>query len=78
MMAANLPLVGSRCYVKSGEGRVVDIQLLQQSATVRLKQDGRIMNVMRSDLFDNEELIDSGGCGTGDGAKSTCGTGSCH
>ena len=75
MMASNMPLVGSRCFVKSGEGRVVDIQLLQQSATVRLKQDGRIMNVMRGDLYDNEDHIDSGGCGSGgDGA---CGTGGC-
>ncbi|NQZ56573.1 MAG: hypothetical protein HRT88_03770, partial [Lentisphaeraceae bacterium] len=56
-----------------GEGRVVDIQLLSQSATVRLKQDGRIVNVMRDELFDNADLIESGGCG----GEGDCGSGSC-
>ena len=75
MMSKNMPLVGSRCFIQGGEGRVVDIQLLSQSATVRLKQDGRIVNVMRDELFDNADLIESGGCG---GEGGSCGSGSCH
>jgi len=73
MMAKELPLVGSRCFVSQGEGRVIDIQLLRQSATVRLKQDGRVLNVLRDDLFDNADLVKSGGCG----GEGSCGSSGC-
>lgn len=73
MIADEMPLVGSRCYVKGGEGRVIDIHLLKASATVRLKQDGRIINVLRDDLSTSADVIESGGCGT----EGDCSTGSC-
>lgn len=73
MIADEMPLVGSRCYVKSGEGRVIDIHLLKESATVRLKQDGRIVNVLRDELSTSADIIQSSGCGT----EADCSTGSC-
>lgn len=76
MIAKEMPLVGSRCYIKGGEGRVIDIQLLKESATVRLKQDGRIINVLREDLEnENQSIAAGGGCGTEGG--DSCGSGSC-
>jgi cell fate regulator YaaT (PSP1 superfamily) len=73
MMTQQLPLVGSRCFVKGGEGRVMDIHLLRQSATVRLKQDGRIVQVMRDQL--SQEPVSKEGCGP-DTSCSTSGCGS--
>ena len=73
MMAENMPLVGSRCFVKEGEGRVVDVHLLKQSATVRLKQDGRVMHVLRENLADNPSIVADGGCGT----EGECATQGC-
>ena len=73
MMAENMPLVGSRCFVCDGEGRVIDIQLLKQSATVRLKQDGRILHVLRDELSENQDVIAKDGCGE----DTECSSGGC-
>ena len=74
MIAETMPLAGSRCFVKGQEGRVIDIQLLKESVTVRLKQDGRIIHIMRDQLDEESASIaTSDGCGT----KGDCGSGGC-
>jgi cell fate regulator YaaT (PSP1 superfamily) len=74
MISEKMPLAGSRCFVKGAEGRVIDIHLLKESVTVRLKQDGRIVNVMREELNNNSESVAAGGgCGT----EGDCGSGGC-
>ena len=51
----------------------VDVQLLKQSATVRLKQDGRVVNVLRENLSENSDILTSSGCGT----EGECSTEGC-
>ncbi len=74
MISDKMPLVGSRCFVKDGEGRIIDIHLLKESATVRLKQDGRVVHVLRDELSMTEEIIQDSGCGSSEG---DCKTGKC-
>ena len=83
MLGEDMPLPGSRAEVKQkGFAQVLDVNLLKKSALVRLKQDGRIVQILREDLekFQNfegqEKSCDCGtSCSTADGECSTGGCG---
>lgn len=49
MLAEDMPLAGSRVVIKGGEGRVVDLNLLKESISVRLKENGKIIHILRKD-----------------------------
>ena len=83
MIAENMPLKGSRCFVAGEEGRVLDRRLLQETLLIRIKQDGRVVNVLRSELdegeFNDDACGDSCGPSSCGSASLDCGSeGSCH
>jgi cell fate regulator YaaT (PSP1 superfamily) len=70
MMASQMPLHGSRCFVDGQEGSIVDRRLLQNTVLVRIKQDGKIVNVPRSEL----ELYEA----NGSTCEDDCGPSACE
>lgn len=85
MLASDMPLPGSRAIVKKhGMVQVLDVNLLKKSALVRLKQDGRVVQILREDLesfqnFDGEKKSCDCGttCSTTESSSSSCGSGAC-
>ncbi len=81
MIQEEMPIMGSRIMVKGQEARVLDTTLINKSMLVRVKQDGRVMNVQREQLDDLVETDSScgddcgdGSCGTGKNDCDTCGS----
>ena len=65
--------------VRGQEAQVLDTTLLNRSVLVRVKQDGRVMNVSREqldELVDTKESACGDDCSTTDSDKS-CSTDDC-
>ena len=62
MISEDMPLHGSKILVRGQEARVLDTTLLNRSVLVRVKQDGRVMNIAREQMDKMQNLNDDG-CG---------------
>ncbi|MDD7985421.1 regulatory iron-sulfur-containing complex subunit RicT [Lentisphaera marina] len=76
LFSEDMPLHGSKIMVRGQEARVLDTTLLNRSVLVRVKQDGRVMNVSREQL---DDLVDTkeGACGDDCSTDSSCSTSDC-
>ena len=75
-ISEDMPLHGSKIMVRGQEARVLDTTLLNRSLLVRVKQDGRVMNVSREQLDDLVDSKDSA-CGDDCGSDTSCSTDDC-
>ena len=78
MISEDMPLHGSKILVRGQEARVLDTTLLNRSVLVRVKQDGRVMNVSREQLDAMEDLNENGCDDECTTEKNSCDSNGCN